>query len=133
MAKVPYIPQRRLYSMEGNDALRKVSQHLLDEHWYVADPLCAAQVNAIVVDEILTKYAPRRRAVFRWLSNLWCSFITFQKEVKLMMAMLFATRVILGKTSFAEVPEKLKAAVAENLLDNGLPELVPAEFGGTAQ
>lgn len=44
------------------------------------------------------------------------------------MAMFFAQRVILGKTSFADVPEKLKAQVAEILLDSGLPELVPDEY-----
>ena len=48
-----------------------------------------------------------------------------------MMAMFFAQRVILGKTMFDEVPKALKAKVAEILLDSGLPELVPAEFGGT--
>lgn len=48
------------------------------------------------------------------------------------MAMFFAQRVILGKTSFKDVPEKLKAQVAEILLDSGLPELVPTDFGGTA-
>ena len=49
-----------------------------------------------------------------------------------MMAMLFATRVILGKTEFKDVPAKLKAGVAEVLLDSGLPELVPKQYGGTA-
>lgn len=48
------------------------------------------------------------------------------------MAMFFAQRVILGKTTFAEVPEKLKAQVAEILIDSGLPELVPTDFGGNA-
>ena len=50
-----------------------------------------------------------------------------------MMAMFFAQRVILGKTEFDAVPTKLKAGVAEVLIDSGLPELVPAEFGGTAK
>ena len=50
-----------------------------------------------------------------------------------MMAMLFAQRVILGKTEFDKVPAKLKAQVADILINEcGLPELVPAEFGGTA-
>ena len=40
-----------------------------------------------------------------------------------MMAMFFAQRVILGKMSFAEVPEKLKEQVRELLVDAGLPEL----------
>ena len=51
-----------------------------------------------------------------------------------MMAMLFAQRVILGKTEFSAVPAKLKQQVAAILIDEcGLPELVPAEFGGTAE
>lgn len=49
-----------------------------------------------------------------------------------MMAMFFAQRVILGKTSFADVPSALKKGCAEVLVDSGLPELVPAAFGGTA-
>ena len=43
---------------------------------------------------------------------------------EIMMAMFFAQRVILGKTSFAEVPTKLKDQVRELLVDAGLPELV---------
>lgn len=51
-----------------------------------------------------------------------------------MMAMLFSQRVILGKTTFEEVPAKLKAKVADILINEcGLPELVPVEFGGTAE
>ena len=58
-----------------------------------------------------------------------------------MMAMLFAQRIILSKkkddgtpTTFADVPEKLKARVADILINEcGLPELVPTEFGGTAE
>ena len=51
-----------------------------------------------------------------------------------MMAMLFAQRVILGKTEFDKVPNKLKPQVADILINEcGLPELVPVEYGGTAQ
>lgn len=50
-----------------------------------------------------------------------------------MLAILFANRIIFGKSTFAEVPAKLKKQVAEVLLDGGLPELVPVEFGGTAE
>ncbi len=50
-----------------------------------------------------------------------------------MMAMLFAQRVILGKTEFDAVPSKLKQQVAEILVNEcNLPELVPIEYGGTA-
>lgn len=59
-------------------------------------------------------------------------YFTLQKGSKEMMAMLFAQRVILGKTEFEQVPAKLKAQVATILIDEcGLPELVPAEYGGT--
>ena len=47
-----------------------------------------------------------------------------------MMSMFFAQRVILGKTEFDAVPKALKKQVAEILIDSGLPEMVPAEFGG---
>ena len=53
------------------------------------------------------------------------------KDGGIMMAMFFAQRVILGKCTFAQVPEKLKKQVAEVLLDSGLAELVPVEYGGT--
>ena len=60
-------------------------------------------------------------------------YFTLQKGSKEMMAMLFAQRVILGKTEFDKVPNKLKTQVADILINEcGLPELVPTEFGGTA-
>lgn len=50
-----------------------------------------------------------------------------------MMAMLFACRVVEGRTEFSAVPAKLKQAVADVIInDFGLPEIVPAEYGGTA-
>ena len=48
-----------------------------------------------------------------------------------MMSMFFAQRVILGKTD--AVPKALKKQVAEILIDSGLPEMVPTEFGGTKE
>lgn len=60
-------------------------------------------------------------------------YFKLQKGSTEMMAMLFAQRVILGKTEFNAVPAKLKAQVADILINEcGLPELVPAEYGGTA-
>lgn len=55
------------------------------------------------------------------------------ERLVIMMAMFFAQRVILGKTQFDEVPEKLKKQVAEILIDSGLPEMVPVEYGGTME
>lgn len=63
----------------------------------------------------------------------WIIINLFCKGETIMMAMFFATRVILGKTTFEAVPAKLKAGVAEQLIDAGLPELVPAEYGGTME
>lgn len=49
-----------------------------------------------------------------------------------MMAMLFACRVVEERTKFEQVPAKLKQQVADIIVnDFGLPEIVPAEFGGT--
>ena len=64
--------------------------------------------------------------------KLFAIKIIFGKEWCIMMAMFFAQRVILGKTTFVNVPKALKAGVAEVLIDSGLPELVPTEYGGTA-
>ena len=61
-------------------------------------------------------------------------YFLLTKGEKEMMAMLFAQRVILGKTEFSAVPAKLKAQVADILINEcGLPELVPTDFGGTAE
>lgn len=60
---------------------------------------------------------------------------------KEMMAMLYASKICMeavntktGKPwEFADVPAKLKKQVADVLINEcGLPELVPAEYGGTA-
>lgn len=61
------------------------------------------------------------------------NILHYLERLVIMMAMFFAQRVILGKTKFDEVPKALKAKVAEILLDSGLPELVPSEFGGTME
>lgn len=57
-----------------------------------------------------------------------------------MMAIFFAQRVVLGKASFeAEygdpkyIPDTLKPAVAEELINSGLGFLVPKEYGGTKE
>ena len=59
-----------------------------------------------------------------------------------MMAMLYASKICMEaknpKTKkpweFADVPPKLKQQVADILINEcGLPELVPAEYGGTKE
>ena len=63
----------------------------------------------------------------------WIIKFLFKGELE-MMAMLFAQRVILGKTDFEDVPTKLKSQVADILINEcGLPELVPTEYGGIAE
>lgn len=74
----------------------------------------------------------------RWQKSFMRKFINTLKErferTVIMMAMLFAQRVILGKCEFEQVPKKLQKQVAGILIDEcGMPELVPAEFGGTAE
>ena len=67
-------------------------------------------------------------------------YFTLQKGSKEMMAMLYASKIVMEainpKTKkaweFSDVPPKLKAQVAEILINEcGLPDLVPAEYGGT--
>ena len=82
-----------------------------------------------------------RTALLKWqgssmrkvLANLALNLYLFlEKGDREMMAMLFAQRVILGKTEFEQVPNKLKKPVADILINEcGLPELVTEEYGGT--
>ena len=70
-----------------------------------------------------------RAAVCRLLINL---IFIIEGDLQ-MMAMLFACRVIEGRTEWERVPAKLKPQVAEIIVnDFALPELIPAEYGGTA-
>lgn len=49
-----------------------------------------------------------------------------------MMAMLFACRVVEGRTEFDKIPAKLKQQVADVLInDFDMRDLVPIEYGGT--
>ena len=58
-------------------------------------------------------------------------FILMKGEQE-MMAMLFACRVVEGRTEFDRVPAKLKKQVADIIInDFNLPEIVPVEYGGT--
>ena len=60
-------------------------------------------------------------------------FLLMKGETE-MMAMLFACRVVEERTKFDQVPRLLKQDVADILVnDFGMPELVPAEFGGSAE
>lgn len=68
----------------------------------------------------------------RELITLWIKI--FCKGEYEMMAMLFAIRVVEGRTEFKKVPNKLKQSVADIIInDFELPELVPVEYGGTAE
>ena len=50
--------------------------------------------------------------------------ICFGKGGEVMMAMLWAQKIILGKKTYADVPAKLKEQVAEILIESGLEELI---------
>lgn len=49
------------------------------------------------------------------------------REVKDVMAMLFCTRLILGKLTYDQVPAKLRAQVDELLRENGLEDLIGSQ------
>ena len=68
------------------------------------------------------------------LAELALYIYIYLKGEKEMMAMLFACRVVEERTTFEQVPRLLKQPVADIIInDFGMPELVPAEFGGTAK
>ena len=50
--------------------------------------------------------------------------ILFGKEGDVMMAMLWAQSIILGKKTFSQVPKLLKEKVREILIDSGMEELI---------
>lgn len=50
--------------------------------------------------------------------------IFFGKESEVMMAMLWAQQIMLGKKTFAQVPRLLKDKVREILIDSGMEELI---------
>ena len=56
------------------------------------------------------------------LSNTILIFM--DKEERLMMAMLWANQILLGKKVYADVPRLLKPKVKELLIDTGYEELV---------
>lgn len=61
-------------------------------------------------------------------------YFKIKKGEQEMMAMLFACRVVEGRTEFDKVPAKLKQKVADVIInDFSLPEIVPTEFGGTLE
>lgn len=77
-----------------------------------------------------------------WAGLALTLYFYLSKGDKEMMAMLYASKICMeavnsrtGKPwTFADVPPKLKSQVADILINEcGLPELVPAEFGGTAE
>lgn len=68
------------------------------------------------------------------LADMACWIYIKLKGDREMMAMLFACRIVEGRSEFAKVPRLLKQQVADILInDFGMPELVPAESGGTAE
>ena len=80
-------------------------------------------------DEAKTSSLALTQRISRFVILLLTKFL---KGGDIMMAMFFAQRVILGKTTFDQVPKALKKGVAEILIESGLPELVPSEYGGTS-
>jgi len=53
--------------------------------------------------------------------------ILFGKEGKIMVAMLWVTRIVAGKKTFKDVPRLLKEQVRELLIEAGLEEFIIEE------
>ena len=50
--------------------------------------------------------------------------LLFGKEGEVMMAMLWAQQIMLGKKTYAQVPRLLKEQVKEILIDSGMEQLI---------
>ncbi len=57
------------------------------------------------------------------VKTLLC-YILFGKGGTVMMAMLWAQQIMLGKKTYAQVPKLLKEQVREILIDSGCEDLV---------
>lgn len=53
--------------------------------------------------------------------------LLFGKDGEIMMAMLWAQQIMLGKKTYKDVPRLLKDKVKEILVDSGMEELVTEE------
>ena len=66
------------------------------------------------------------------ITRLGLGIYVILKGDALMMAMLFACRIVEERTKFEQVPRLLKQDVADILINSfGMPEIVPTEYGGT--
>lgn len=69
---------------------------------------------------------------------MWLIIKIILKGDLTMMVIFYAQRVVLYKSNFTAqkgdqqyIPPSLREKVAQEVLDAGLPELVPVEYGGT--
>lgn len=54
----------------------------------------------------------------------WAIFYILNEKEKIMMALLYAQRILNGKMTYADVPRLLKEKVAEILRESGMEELI---------
>lgn len=54
----------------------------------------------------------------------WLTLFMLNAKEKIMMAMLYAQRIMNSKMTFDEVPRLLKDKVAEILIESGMEELI---------
>jgi hypothetical protein len=52
-------------TLTADEALDVLCRALLGETYYIADPVGGEQANAIIVRDILSKYAPRKERQYR--------------------------------------------------------------------
>lgn len=48
-------------TLTDQEALNVLVKELLGESWYITDPMGGGQANVLIVEEILRKYAPKKR------------------------------------------------------------------------
>lgn len=53
--------------LDAQEAVNKLCKYLLGDDWYIVDPVSCSQANAIIVDEIISRY----KAVNESPANKW--------------------------------------------------------------
>lgn len=50
---------------ESNILIDRLRNAFLEPNWYIADPVTTRQANEIIVDEIIDRFAPRKKSLLR--------------------------------------------------------------------
>lgn len=59
---------------ELNNLVDKLKDAFLGPNWYITDPVNTRQANEIIINEIISKFAPKKKEetlLRKWMSTRW--------------------------------------------------------------